>query len=131
MSAAAAYAASPFTTSKQLTATANTNRDGTTGTYTLVRTVSANGELLERIELVALNTTTAGMIRLFLSSDAGTTKQLWKEFVVGIITQAASSETWKDSLCFENGFPLEFGQVIYASVEKAETFIVHLTGGKF
>jgi len=45
--------------------TANTNRDGT-GTLATVFTAGTNGSRIDAINLKAVGTTTAGMIRLFI-----------------------------------------------------------------
>ena len=58
----------------QLTA-ANAARDGT-GTIVAIATGTANGIVIERLTVHAASTTTAGMIRFFMSTDTGTTKHL-------------------------------------------------------
>lgn len=50
----------------QLTATGNTNVDGTTGTYTTVYTAPANGAKIERIQINSVGTTVADKVRLFI-----------------------------------------------------------------
>lgn len=53
--------------SVQLTATGNTNVDGTTGTYTTILTAGANGAKIERIRIVSVGTTVADKVRIFVA----------------------------------------------------------------
>lgn len=69
--------------------TANTNRDGT-GTIVTLVTGAAAGSRVERIEAHAQATTTAGMIRLFRSSDGGSTWTPWRDILVTATTVSAS-----------------------------------------
>lgn len=46
--------------------TANTNVDGTTGTYATVVTAGANGSKIERIRIESVGTTGADKVRLFI-----------------------------------------------------------------
>lgn len=54
--------------SVQLTATANTNVDGSTGTYTTILTAGSNGAKIERIQINTVGTTVAEKVRLFVDS---------------------------------------------------------------
>lgn len=59
--------------------TANTNRDGTTGTYSSVLSWGANGGLVDWIKFQAIVTTAAGTLRIFISNDSGSTWRLLDE----------------------------------------------------
>jgi len=67
---------------------ANTNRDGT-GTIVTLSTGIADGKRIENVRIKAIVTTTAGMIRLYYSPNAGVTNRLIGEVVVSAITVAA------------------------------------------
>lgn len=70
----------PKNASVQLTATGNTNVDGTTGTYTTVLTAGANGSKIERIRIVSVGTTVADKVRLFIGG------KLFKEVLFAAAT---------------------------------------------
>lgn len=108
--------------------TANTNRDGT-GTVATLYTAGSNGGRIEYIRAKATVTTTAGMVRIFISTDSGTTKRLWAEInivavTVGAATQAAEGE-------YRPALPLLLpaGALIYASTHNAEAINVFAHGG--
>src|SRR3990167_290796 len=65
---------------------ANTNRDGATGTYVSLITGGTNGTIVDMIRIVATGSTTAGVVRLFVSTDSGTTKRLIAEVLVPALT---------------------------------------------
>ena len=70
----------PKNASVQLTATANTNVDGTTGTYTTVMTAGANGSKIERIRINTVGTTVAEKVRLFVGG------KLFDEYLFAAVT---------------------------------------------
>ena len=78
---------------------ANANRNGT-GTVITVITGATYGTRLNRIEIQATGTTTAGMIRLFISN--GTNTRLWKETVVSAITPSAAVAAFSASIVPSN-----------------------------
>lgn len=117
------FASEPYVGMVQV-ATANTNKDGTTGTY---GTISPGVDVrVDRIRIVATVTTTAGMIRLFL--DDGSNVRLWREIPVVAITPAASTPGFAASLPVED-FMLPSTWSVKVSTEKSETFNVFLHGG--
>lgn len=67
--------------------TANTNADGTTGTYATVVTAGANGSKIERITISPQGTTTADKLRLFIGG------KLWKEFLFAATTPSNTVAT--------------------------------------
>jgi hypothetical protein len=70
-------------------AAANTNRDGT-GTITALITGAAAGTKVFEIAAQATVTTTAGMVRIFLSTDSGSTWRLFDELAIAAATVSAS-----------------------------------------
>lgn len=78
-------------------ATANANRDGSTGTYSPAFTAGANGSLVDAVVFTAPGATTAGLVRLFYADDA-ITYRLLAEVVVSLVTPsgtvAAFTATW-------------------------------------
>lgn len=75
----------PLLAQTQVT-TANSNRDGATGSYSTAISVGANGSLIDYILFQATVTTAAGLIRIFYSPDAGTTWRLLAEVVTSSAT---------------------------------------------
>lgn len=59
---------------------ANTNEDGTTGTYVTVVTAGSNGSKVERITISSQGTNTADKVRLFINN------KLWKSFLFAATT---------------------------------------------
>ena len=109
--------------------TANTNRDGS-GTTLLLYTTPAGHARIDDIAIKARGTTTAGMIRFFLSPD-GVAYRLWKEVSVTAITPSATVQSF-ESLLVSLGLVLVAGMRIYVSTEKAEAFDITVTrGGTF
>ena len=110
--------------------TANTNRDGT-GDLGTVITGSTNGTRITRITIQALETTTAGMIRLYI--DIGATIHLWKEIAVTAITGSASVAefVYVISLVGESALVLPSGYILLASTHNAEDFNVIAEGGDY
>jgi hypothetical protein len=82
------------------------------------------------MSLQATSTTTAGMIRFFISIDAGTTKRLIYEQPVLAITASATVPAWSVTLTsqnasfMQNGLVLQANAILYASTNNAETFNV-------
>lgn len=115
--------------------TANANRDGsgTLGTVCSGPSTNAGAGVLTRIERVtvkATGTTTAGMIRFFVSTDAGTTKRFLTELAVTAVTPSASAVSFEATVPGLVGLKLPGGSggtpqaILYAATEKAETFHV-------
>ncbi len=136
MSTSANYAATPKNSGVQI-ATANTARDGT-GTLGTVYTAGTSGSRIDSIIIQATNTTTAGMIRFFISIDSGTTKRLIGEVPVLAITAAATTPvfqtvlTSQNSAFMQNGLVLQANAILYASTNNAEAFnVVAVNAGDF
>jgi hypothetical protein len=111
-------------------ATANTNRDGTTGTYvTVVSAGAAPGSRIDTIRIIQSGTTTAGMVRLFLSD--GTNTRLFKEVPIAAVVPSVSVEAVPYDLSFPDGLTLSNGWSLKASTHNSETFNVIARGGDF
>lgn len=106
--------------------TANTNRDGTTGTYGTLMTAGASGSRVDRINLTATGTTTAGMVRLFVGTA------LIKEVPVLAITPSATQPAFSADVVFDSGLILQASAVLKASTHNAESFnLTVISGGDF
>lgn len=106
--------------------TANTNRDGATGAYGTLMTAGASGSRVDRINITATGTTTAGMVRLFVGTA------MIKEIPIIAITPSATQPAFSAELVLDNGLVLQSGAVLKASTEKAESFnLTVLSGGDF
>lgn len=127
MSATANFASTPRNTTADISV-ANTNRDGT-GTIVTGFVAGAAGARVDRIEIKATGTTTAGMVRAFKRVSAGAWK-LWREYNVDAITPSAtvSSYSNRDDDIAEI---LMAGMEVGFSTHNAEGFVVHTSGGDF
>lgn len=127
MSSTANFASTPRKVLADVSA-ANTNRDGT-GTIVTGFVAGASGSRVDRIEIKATGTTTAGMVRAFQRVSAGSWK-LWREYAVDAITPSATvaSYTTRDD---DVGEILAAGMEVGFSTHNAEGFAVHTMGGDF
>ena len=126
--------------------TSNTNRDGT-GTITTLWTAPAfvdatnpGGSRIERINIQAIGTTTAGMVRLFVSSDALTNTAnntfLYEEIVVTPVTPSNTIQgyaTVVQAVTYPTLFPIIIGPgcTLRVSTVNAESFVVTAMGGDY
>lgn len=125
MAATPNYASTPRTAVAQISA-ANTARDGT-GTLVDVIAGAATGTRVDDITIIATGTTTAGMVRLFLTTDAGTTNRLLREIPVSAVTPSGTVQAFSVSL-FDLGIVLPNANTrIRAAPNNAETFNVIVT----
>lgn len=109
--------------------TANANRDGS-GTTLLLYTSPAGGARLDDIVIKARGTTTAGMIRFFLSPD-GVSYRLLKEVPVTAITPSGTVASF-ESVMTGLAWVLTAGMRLYVSTNNAEAFDISVTkGGSF
>lgn len=109
---------------------ANTNLDGTTGTYYTFFTAGAFGSRVDMIRYTLATTSTAGVIRIF--HDNGTdTPRLLKVFIVPALvpstTQEPASEDWVPKV------PLVLGaaELLIFNTNNAELVIVYGFGGDY
>jgi hypothetical protein len=132
MSTSAQYASIPKCGIGQVS-TANTNRDGT-GTITTIFSAGASGSRIDTIDLKAVGTTTAGMIRLFIHDGANA--RLLSEVPVIAITPSGTLPSWESQLNINTmsqilPLLLPTGYSLRAATNNAETFNVIAQGGDF
>jgi hypothetical protein len=98
----------------------NTNRDGTTGTYTSVWTAAATyGSRLEKIRVVSSGQPANSCVTIWL--DDGTTKWLFDEFRISSSPAAGSTtvDTFKVEKRYDMDIPASY--IIRAAVTVAAT----------
>lgn len=126
--------------------TANTNRDGT-GTMSILWTAPAfvdatnpGGSRIERITIVGTGTVTAGMVRLFVSSDAAANTAsntfLYEEVPVTATTPSTTVQAFNANLqavTYQTLYPIIIGPgcTLRVSTANAESFVVTAMGGDF
>lgn len=112
--------------------TANTNLDGT-GTLGTLFQAGPNGARLDCINIKATITTTAGMIRLFLTKGGST--RLWKEVPVSAITPSGTVAAFEAVVEASNhkDMPmiLEADTIVKVGTHNAETFNVIAQAGDY
>lgn len=107
---------------------ANTARDGT-GTLGTLYTAPATGTRVDDLYIKATGTTTAGMVRMFVSD--GTNHRLVDEFAVSPITPSSTVASWSYRAT-NLGIVLESGWSLRFSTHNGEVFNVVMTrGGDF
>lgn len=135
MATTAQFTAQPIIDIAQVS-TANTNRNGT-GTIVTVAsgpstTAAAGvGKRINRVTVTATGTTTAGVIRFFLSTDNGTTNYLVCERLVPAITPSTSVAVFRSEIGELVGLMLVGGGncLLRASTNNAETFNICAESG--
>lgn len=128
MATSPSFTSTPRTTYTAIS-TANTARDGSGTVGTLITGVAAGTRVFEIAVKATGASTTAGMIRIFLSLDGGTTKRLIKEISVSAATPSATVQTFEGSASFENLVLPDASASIYVSTHNAEAFNVMAYGG--
>lgn len=119
MSNDANFASTPKNGTLALTSVANTALDGT-GTLATIFTAGTKGARLDVLNVQALNTTTAGMIRLFLT--VGGTTRLLREIPVSAATPSATVQAFSADVPL--GLVMEPGAILKASTHNAESFAI-------
>lgn len=127
MATAPSYAATPKV-GIAVISTANSNLDGS-GALGMVLAAGANGSRIDKVNIKAIATTTAGMVRLFVNDGANS--RLIEEVVVAAVTQSGTSPAFGALLQFENGICIPSGYSLLASTQNAESFVVTAFGGDF
>jgi hypothetical protein len=102
---------------------ANTARDGT-GTIVDVLTGGSSGTRIDDLTVTAQGTTTAGVVRIFVSD--GTNTRLWKEILVPANTPSTTNATWSYSVS-DLALIIKSGWKLRASTHNAESFNVLVT----
>lgn len=108
--------------------TANTGRDGTGTITSLISGVSAGTKVFE-IVVQATATTTAGMVRVFMSTDSGSTWRLFDEVAIAAATPSASVKATRVSTTYANLVLASSSVSIGVSTHNAEAFVVSALGG--
>lgn len=119
MATTASYASTPGTASVRIS-TANTARDGT-GTLGTLKTAGANGSRVDQLSICAISTTTAGMLRFFMSD--GTNIRLLKEVPVAATTPSGTVQAFTSSLT-NLGWIMKTGWSLLVGTNNAESFDV-------
>lgn len=110
--------------------TANTNRDGATGTYGTLFTASANGALFPGFRYQAEGNTTAGAIRLFVQDAGSGNVEMLKEMSVPAVTFVAGTTPPAEGEWYPpGGIMLSGSSVVKVSTHIGETFGCFLQGG--
>jgi hypothetical protein len=125
-----AFTQSPLLAQVQM-GTANTNRDGSTGTYSSAISAGANGSLVDYIAFKAIVTTTPGTLRIFYSPDSGTTWRLLDEVATAGAVVGATSPGESQIWIPPGGVPLNLpstGQLKFCP-NNSETWNVFVHGG--
>jgi hypothetical protein len=108
---------------------ANPNLDGLGVMGAVTFAAGANGSRVDKCVVKATVTTTAGMVRLFISSATATT--LLTEIPITAVTKSASVPAFETVVDFLGGLVIPTGCTVKASTEKAEAINVSLFGGDF
>lgn len=127
MSENIAFASAPRIADVATISAANTARDGS-GTIVEICQGSAAGFRVAQIIAQATVTTTAGMIRIFLSVDGGTTWDLFDEMVVDANVVAAGVPGFRNSISYEDLILFGTNVRLGASTHNAENFRIFPVG---
>lgn len=135
MATSAQYTAQPILEYAQVT-TAETSRTAPTNVVEITagpNTASGNGvgKRIIRVTIQSTATTTAGVIRFFLSLDSGTTERLICEKIVPAVTPSTSVAAWRTEVAELVGLILPGGTAnkIYATTNNTETFNIIVESG--
>ena len=124
------YASTPRSAVAQISA-ANTNRDGT-GTLVTVIAGAASGSRVDDLTIQATGTTTAGMVRLFLSLDNGTTNRLIREVEIAARTPSGTTPAFRAELLDLGIILPNANALLRAATHNAEAFnIIASRAGDF
>ena len=127
MATTPSFAATPRISAGRAT-TAETSLSAPTGAVA-VFAAAAGGSRIHRIDIIALATTTAGMVNLFWYD--GSNYRLWKSIDVDAITVAAGTPPFQITLLFPDGLPVPGTgfATLYAATYTGEDFDVVAYGG--
>ena len=135
MATSAQFTAQPILEYAQVT-TADTSRTAPTNVVEITagpNTSAANGvgKRIIRVTVQSTATTTAGVIRFFLSLDSGTTDRLICEKIVPAVTPGTSVAAWRTEVAELVGLILPGGTAnkIYATTNNTETFNIIVESG--
>ena len=108
--------------------TANTARDGTGTIVSIITGVTAGTKIFEVITQATV-TTTAGMVRLFISSDSGSTWKLFDEVSIAAATVSGTVKGNRVSTTYANLILPNSSHQLGASTHNAESIHVIALGG--
>ena len=135
MATSAQFTAQPILEYAQVT-TADTSRTAPTNVVEITAgpsTTAGNGvgKRIIRVTIQSTATTTAGVIRFFLSLDSGTTDRLICEKIVPAVTPSTSVAAWRTEVAELVGLILPGGTAnkIYATTNNTETFNIIVESG--
>jgi hypothetical protein len=104
---------------------ANPNLDGT-GAVQIFQAPADKGTTIKSITVAALQSTHKGMVRFFLSLDAGVTFFLWMEMVIPETIQSGFTPSFKQLL--EEDYHIAAGTIIGATTQNSESFAITIEG---
>lgn len=110
---------------------ANTERIYSSGTLVTVVTAGTNGTRIDALKVVANATTTAGVVRYWITDAAGANPKLFSERLVLAVTPSTTVKVWDDFYLLDSPITLASGQLLRASTHNAETFSVFAVAGDF
>ncbi len=114
--------------------TGNSNLDGSGAINTILQVDSGTGIsgcLITSILVKGQQTTTPGMVRLFISPNGGSTWVLFAELPIPAITQGATLQSFSREIISFGGLTLQEGYSIGASTQVDETFSVIISSSNW
>lgn len=107
---------------------ANANRDGISGSgYVVISSGASLGTRISEIVVQATGTTTAGMVRVYVSGAGITNSPLFDEISISAATPSASTKATRVSTTYNN-LVLQSGQFLRATTHNAEGINVFALG---
>jgi hypothetical protein len=135
MATTAQFTAQPILEYAQVT-TADTSRTAPTNVVEItagpnITAGNGVGKRIMRVTIQSTATTTAGVIRFFLSLDSGTTDRLICEKIVPAVTPSTTVAAWRTEVAELVGLILPGGTAnkIYATTNNTETFNIIVESG--
>ena len=108
---------------------ANTNKDGSTGTYVTVWAPGANGSLLNKIVVDVPGTSAVDMIRLFWND--GTNKHLYKEVPVTAATPSSTVQCFRAEYIPSTPELYPNGWTLIASTDQGQATNILVVGADY
>jgi len=135
MATTAQFTAQPILEYAQVT-TADTSRTAPTNVVEItagpnITAGNGVGKRIMRVTIQSTATTTAGVIRFFISLDSGTTDRLICEKIVPAVTPSTTVAAWRTEVAELVGLILPGGTAnkIYATTNNTETFNIIVESG--
>lgn len=127
MAKAPQFASAPRSVDISTISTANTNRDGT-GTIATIATGSANGFKVNSIVAKHEVTSAAGMVRIYISNDSGSTWNLFDEIEIAAITPSATLSSHRTTRNYTDLVLLGTSNRLGAAPHNAESINMFVLG---